>query len=83
MSNGSATQNPFALLTDAQFAVLFLQASGPVLEELNSLQSQLSALSLGQINSITLNTVLQSFQTQYAALSPYFIELASRAAAGT
>jgi hypothetical protein len=80
MANGT---NPFALLTDAQFAALFAQAALPVFAQSQVCSSGITQMMNGQMTPTTLNPQVLQFQSLYNGLAPYFSELAARAAAGT
>jgi hypothetical protein len=78
MANG----NPFALLSNAQFAALFSQAALPVFAQAQTCSSGITQMMNGQITATTLNPQMVQFQSLYNGLTPYFAELAARAAAG-
>ncbi len=80
MANGA---NPFALLTNAQFAALFVQASMPVFAQAQVCSGLITQMASSQISPASLNPQIVTLQSMYASLAPYFTELASRAAAGT
>ena len=80
MANGT---NPFALLTNAQFAALFQQAALPVFAQAQTCSGLITQMTLNQISPSALNPQVVTLQSLYSSLTPYFTELAARAAAGT
>jgi hypothetical protein len=79
----SALPNPFALLTNQQFAALFVQAAGPVFNQAALVSVGLQAMMAGQMTASALNPQVATFQSLYTSLQPYFDELVARAGAGT
>jgi len=79
MSKKAKPQDPFVVLSDAQFGALFKQAAGPLVIQAQMCQQAINALVNGDMVPAQVNPVVGQFEMLYEELDPYFEELDRRA----